>query len=155
MATNSEHTSSTYLHVLFNCMCMHVVLQGHRLPPFFHFAFFHCISVACVGMHGIRRHGNSVHDLQGGCVTANGVSWQPACHLPCRRRGLRHSASFSLFEQAGVFFPFWTGPRFYRPVSQASGPAFAAGWDTQFTCGCVLFWVASLIVFWLQCQACA
>ena len=32
------------------------------------------------------------------------------------------------FKQAGVFFPFWTGPRFYRPVSQALGAAFVACW---------------------------
>ena len=72
--------------------------------------FFDCISIACEGMLVIRRHVNSVHDLQGGCGTANGVSWQPACRLPCRRRGLRHSASFYSFQTSWGVFPLldWT-----------------------------------------------
>ena len=84
--------------------------MGTCIRFLFCFAFSHCISIACEGMHVIRRHVNSVHDLQGGCVTANGIKWQPACHLPCRRRGLRHSASFYPFRTSWGVFPLldWT-----------------------------------------------
>ena len=81
-----------------------------RVFIFYFVLHFPCISIACEGMLVIRRHVNSVHDLQGGCGTANGVSWQPACRLPCRRRGLRHSASFYSFQTSWGVFPLldWT-----------------------------------------------